>query len=72
MGRSRVDIAFARAARLVHAGDDGCAVRTATAALTAAPPRNVGRQLAIEPLLRAHRAPDTWAHARALLHLRAR
>ena len=67
-----VDLAMARAARLVHANDTSNAVPVVCAALAAAPPGNGGWLLAIEPLLRVAHAPDAWAPALAVLHLRAR
>ncbi|MEZ5417440.1 MAG: winged helix-turn-helix domain-containing protein [Vicinamibacterales bacterium] len=67
-----VDFAIARAARSVHAGDVPSAVPIVSAALAAAPPGNGGWQLAIEPLLRVNRSPESWAPPLAVLHLRAR
>ena len=67
-----VDVAIARAARLVHANAVSNAVPVVCAALAAAPPGNGGWLLAIEPLLRVAHAPDAWVPALAVLHLRAR
>lgn len=67
-----VDAAMAGAARLMHAGDVAKAVPIVSAALAAAPPGNGGWLLAVEPLLGVRHAPDAWAPALAVLHLRAR
>ena len=67
-----VDVAIARAARLVHANGVSHAVPLVSAALAAAPPGNGGWLLPVEPLLRVGRAHDAWAPALAVLHLRAR
>jgi hypothetical protein len=67
-----VDVAIARAARLVHANDVAHAVPLVSATLAAAPPGNGGWLLPVEPLLRVGHPHDAWAPALAVLHLRAR
>jgi DNA-binding winged helix-turn-helix (wHTH) protein/cytochrome c-type biogenesis protein CcmH/NrfG len=67
-----VDLAFARAARLVSAGDTSAAAAIAGVALAAAPPGNAGWLLPIEPLIGVRHAREAWTPVLAALHLRAR
>jgi tetratricopeptide (TPR) repeat protein len=67
-----IDVAMARAARLVHANRIADAVPLVSAALAAALPGNSGWLLPVEPLLRVGHARDAWVPALAVLHLRAR
>jgi hypothetical protein len=66
-----IDVAMARAARLVHANDVSHGVPIVSAALAAALPGNCGWLLPVEPLVGVRHARDAWAPALAVLHLRA-
>ena len=66
-----VDIAMARAALLVAAGDAHAAVALVSDAIDAAPPGNAGWLLAIEPLLDVQSAREIWAPALAKIRMRA-
>jgi hypothetical protein len=65
-----VDIAMARAALLVAAGDAHAAALVSDA-IDAAPPGNAGWLLAIEPLLDVQSAREIWAPALAKIRMRA-
>jgi DNA-binding winged helix-turn-helix (wHTH) protein len=66
-----VDIAMARAALLVAAGDVQAAATLVSDAIDAAPPGNAGWLLAIEPLLDVPSARELWAPALAKIRVRA-
>jgi DNA-binding winged helix-turn-helix (wHTH) protein len=66
-----VDIAMARAALLVAAGDTHAAVALVSEAIDAAPPGNAGWLLAIEPLLDVQSARELWTPALAKIRMRA-
>ncbi|MCC7010368.1 MAG: winged helix-turn-helix domain-containing protein [Acidobacteria bacterium] len=66
-----VDVAMARAVRLVAEGDSPGAARLVASALAVAPDGNAGWLLPLDPLLGVSRAPDAWAPALAALRMRA-
>lgn len=66
-----VDQAVARAARLARANRVSDAVLFVSSALTAAASGIGGWRLAVAPLLRVSRAPESWAPVLAVVHLRA-
>jgi hypothetical protein len=65
------EAALAEAAALVTAGDLSRAAALVEGALTRAPAGNAGWLLPVEPLLRVHTAPDTWASVLGRLRARA-
>jgi len=70
-GGSAFDTALADAAALVAAGEVSRAADLIDGVLTRAPAGNAGWLLPVEPLLRVHTAPDTWAGVLGRLRARA-
>jgi DNA-binding winged helix-turn-helix (wHTH) protein len=69
--RTAVDIAFPRAAQLVHAGAHSEAARLVDEGLAAAADGRAGWLLPVEPLLHVNRHPEIWADVLTRLRNRA-